>query len=476
MFHTLRRRLVVSHVIPLLLGLPLTGLALIYLMETRVVFPALTGELRGQAALLAQTAADDPGIWSDRGRAHAFVGREAGRLDARFMLLDRDGRLLASSDPDDTPRLNQVLDLPDLPRVRDGEMMARITRSPELKAEIADVLAPVPGGESGIVGVVRLTLPLASLPAEFVRWRYIGGVVVILGALLGVAVGWVLALNLQRPLTRVTDAINELADRQRWEPLTARGPEEITRLVRAFNSLVDRLRGLEESRRQLLANLVHELGRPLGALRSATQALEGGAAEDLALRRELFAGIDVEIVRLRRLLDDLARLHDQVVGTLELQWRTVPTGRWMAQVLAPWREAALRKGLGWDAEVPAGLPAIEVDSDRMAQVLGNLLSNAVKYTPTGGSVSVAAGRQNETLWIRVSDSGPGISSEDRAKIFDPFYRGQASRRFPQGMGLGLAIARDLVAAHRGRIDVDSTPGAGSRFTVWLPLTREAHRL
>jgi signal transduction histidine kinase len=142
---------------------------------------------------------------------------------------------------------------------------------------------------------------------------------------------------------------------------------------------------------------------------------------------------------------------------------------WLLQVLAPWREAAQEKGLDWQVNLPQDLPTLVIDADQLARVVGNLLSNAVKYTPSGGQVAVAAGVEAGNVWIRVSDTGLGIAAEEQERIFDPFYRSHTNRRFPQGMGLGLSIARDLVVAHGGRITVDSQPGQGSQFTIWLPL-------
>jgi signal transduction histidine kinase len=101
--------------------------------------------------------------------------------------------------------------------------------------------------------------------------------------------------------------------------------------------------------------------------------------------------------------------------------------------------------------------------------VGNLVSNAIKYTPPQGSVMVSAGSQAGEVWLRVSDTGLGIPAEEQARIFAPFYRGPSSGRFPQGMGLGLSIARDLVTAHGGRLTVESASGAGSHFTIWLPV-------
>jgi signal transduction histidine kinase len=239
-------------------------------------------------------------------------------------------------------------------------------------------------------------------------------------------------------------------------------------LLRAFNTLIERLRLLEESRKQLLANLVHELGRPLGALQSGLQALLSGADKDPGLRQELLEGMDGQVGRLRPLLDTLADLHGQVLGTLELNRHDVDAGEWLRRTVGPWRQAAEDKGLKWQLTLADDLPVLKVDADRLAQVLGNLLSNAIKYTQEG-TVSVDARVQGEELAIAVADTGIGIDASEQAQIFEPFYRSRRDKRFPQGMGLGLSIARDLVVAHGGRLDVDSALDQGSRFTLWLPL-------
>jgi two-component system sensor histidine kinase BaeS len=227
---------------------------------------------------------------------------------------------------------------------------------------------------------------------------------------------------------------------------------------------------MELARRQLLANLVHELGRPLGAVRSAIHALSKGAGDDPQLLSDLTTGMDEETARLQHVLEDLAHLHDQVLGTLEMNLKPIDLSDWLPRMLLPWQQAAHEKKLEWRAEIPPGLPTVQADPVRLAQIIGNLASNAVKYTPAGRSVSVTAGIDGNWVWVRVSDSGPGISPEEQRRIFDHFYRGDQGRRIKQGMGLGLSIARDLAVAHGGRLEVESQPGAGSTFTVWLPVT------
>ena len=226
------------------------------------------------------------------------------------------------------------------------------------------------------------------------------------------------------------------------------------------------------ARRQLLANLVHELGRPLGALRSAIHALSKGAGDDPQLLDDLTTGMDEETARLQHVLEDLAHLHDQVLGTLEMNLKPIALSEWLPRMLVPWQEAALEKKLEWKAEIPTDLPTVQADPVRLAQIIGNLASNAVKYTPSGRSVSVSCRGRGAWVWMRVSDSGPGISPEEQEHIFEPFYRGDQGRRIKQGMGLGLSIARDLALAHGGRLEVESQPGGGSSFTVWIPVIAE----
>jgi signal transduction histidine kinase len=186
------------------------------------------------------------------------------------------------------------------------------------------------------------------------------------------------------------------------------------------------------------------------------------------MRQAMLSGMQAEIGRLGRLLDDLTQLHDRVVGTLEVKRRPVFLDQWLTGVLGPWREVAQAQGLNWQVALPADLPVLEMDADRMAQVLGNLLSNAIKFTPAGDTVSVAAGVQDQQVWIQVRDTGPGIPAAEQPRVFRPFFRGRSGHRFPQGMGLGLSIARDLVEAHDGQLDMMSAPGQGSCFTIWLP--------
>jgi two-component system sensor histidine kinase BaeS len=136
--------------------------------------------------------------------------------------------------------------------------------------------------------------------------------------------------------------------------------------------------------------------------------------------------------------------------------------------LVTWQAAAVEKGLDWQVALDQHLPVLDVDPDQLGRAVGNLLSNAVKYTPAGGAVTVTAKMCGEAVCIEVADTGPGILPEEQSLIFEPFFRSERQRRFPQGLGLGLTIAREIITAHAGHLELSSVPGEGSRFTIALP--------
>ena len=470
MLRSLRNRLILSHILPLIIVTLLTGFALIYVLETRFLLPRLADNLVGQARLLSEISRSEFELWGNPvlfGRMLDRVGLDPA---VRVMFLSPDGQMLYSSESGDVADLGVFLEPVGLGSAQLGEEVV-LTNYSVLRPNnvLLEVLRPVIEPQSQqVLGIVRLTYRLASAFELFTQFRYLIVYVLVFGLLLGAVMGSLLAFSISQPVRQVTQAIYDLAQGTRREALIEQGPEEIRAQIRAVNYVVERLHNLEEARRQLLANLVHELGRPLGALRSAIQSIAKGAGRDEQLLEELAAGMEEEAARLERVVDDLAHLHGQGMGPMELSRQAINLGEWLPRVLRPWEQMAREKNLHWQVQLPASLPPVFADPVRLAQVVGNLASNAVKYTPPDGSVMVEAGDLDNVTWIRVSDTGPGIPLDEQEKIFVPFYRGSQERRIKQGMGLGLTIARDLVQAHGGRISLESEPGKGSQFTVWLP--------
>ena len=466
---SLRGRLIFSHLLPLLVAIPLVSLAMLYILETQVLLNDLSDELAQQASLIAEFAAARADIWDDPEQARLFIASVSQHTQGYVTLLQSDGTLLGSSDPIRNDQAGQTLALAGLAAAQSGQSTVHISHSFSQQSEIASALAPILDTNQQVIGIVRMTHRVNTIARRFdqLRWLALGDVG--LQLLVGGGIGLLLALGLERPLRQATQAVYEVASGRQTPTLPEEGPAELQQLQHAVNVLEQRLHQVEETRRNLLANLVHELGRPLGALQAGIGALRRGADQDPELRQELLQGMETEIEHLRPLLDDLAHLHDNVLGVRDLHLRPTPLSDWLPPLLLPWREAALEKGLRWQADIPDNLPTLSIDPERLAQVTGNLLSNAIKYTPTGSAVTITASSSETEAAICVSDTGPGIAAADQARIFEPFYRVNQERRYPDGLGLGLTIAHDLVSAHNGRLTVDSAPGQGSRFTIHLPL-------
>ena len=469
MLKSLRTRLILSQILPLLIIIPLMGLALVYVLETRVFLPNLTETLASDAVLLSEIIRLQPSTLVDPKLALSVMNEANPSKTKRVMLFSPEGQLLASTDPNDQSRLNQIINTPALIDAENGQMVVHNDFSPGLDGDVIDIFSPVLSPPGQIKAIVRLSYRYNTVTQQLLRVRYLIAGILAFGLLTGSILGFVLALSIANPVRRISGAIYDIARGDQRSSLSLAGPEEISLLVRAVNFLVERLSSLEGARRQLLANLVHELGRPLGALRTAIQVSLRGAREDPQVMQELLEGMDEETLRLQRLLDDLSHLHDQVLGVLELERQPLPLSEWLPRALSHWKQAAQARRLRWEASIPPDLPAIQADPLRLGQIIGNLCSNAVKYTPVGGTVSVSAGVRDHMAWIKVDDDGPGIAPEEQAKVFEPFYRGAQRKRIKQGMGLGLSIAQDLAVAHGGHIELESAPGLGCHFTLWLPL-------
>ena len=469
MFRTLRTQIIFSHILPLLIMLLLIGVALDYVLETRILLPNLSTELVNEAILFVEMTKRNQSIWDNPTSAQDYLDNLEPILDPFVMILDLQGQMLASTDPLDAGGTgNDVVSKERLEEAIESGASIEIMYSRQLEADVVNVLVPARKPDGQVVGMVRMSYHLENVYKQFLSLRYAIIGIVAFGILIGVSVAILIAIKLSNSIYQITNSVQKLASGKEYISPVEQGPDEIILLQRSVNSLVERLRELENTRNKLLTNLVHEIGRPLGALLLAVQALQAGARQNEEMAKDLVTGMEEELRILERLVNDLSGLHDQVLGVMELKTRPVILSEWLLNVLQTHQEAAKSKGIRWHATISEELPTIEADPDRLAQAVGNLVNNAIKFTPSGGIVSVDAAVQDYEVRIQINDTGPGIPFEDQAHIFSQFYRGRSETRFPKGMGLGLSIARDLVVAHQGRLEFSSIYGEGSSFTIWLP--------
>lgn len=243
---------------------------------------------------------------------------------------------------------------------------------------------------------------------------------------------------------------------------------ERVKLLRAEQEARAAAEAAVNARDEVLRIVAHDIGNSLSAVKIHTMVLErtlpGDGESEARKRTQAIRHLAQQIDRLRQDLLDVAAIE---AGRLSFEPHETPLHQVVDDVLETVAGTAAEKELTVEAAVPADLPAVWADRERLAQVLGNLLGNAVKFTPAGGGVRVTAAREGDEIRVAVADTGPGIPAEHLENVFDRFWQARSTRR--AGAGLGLAIARGVVEAHGGRIQASSEVGKGTTFEFTLPV-------
>ena len=281
---------------------------------------------------------------------------------------------------------------------------------------------------------------------------------------LALTIGGLLAFSMTRSLRELTEATVEIAKGKLGKQVKVRSNDELGELAQSFNRMSLDLERATQARRQMTADIAHDLRSPLSVMAGYAEALSDGKLEGTP---EVYAILHQETRHLSRLIEDLRTLSLADAGELQLTLQSVQPRSLLEQAAARHALAAQQKDIVLRVDAGDNLPAVQVDFERMAQVLDNLILNAFRYTPAKGEITLAARPSQGGILIQVRDTGSGIAAADMAHIFDRFYRGDTARPQNGESGLGLAIAKSIVEAHGGIIQAESTPGQGATFTITL---------
>jgi signal transduction histidine kinase len=295
---------------------------------------------------------------------------------------------------------------------------------------------------------------------------------------ISVTFAWVVAATVTSELERLARAAGRLAEGDMTARVAVTGRDELARVAHTFNDMARRLqaaferqRTLEAARRELIAAVSHDLRTPLATTRAMVEALIDGVVVEPNEVHRYHRLINREIQHLSRLIDDLFELSQIESGALELTLTRIDLSGLASETLAAYEAQAREQDLRLECKMPAQLPALLADGPRLQRVLRNLVDNALRHTPPGGQVELAAQAVDGAVELSLSDSGPGVAVAERERIFERFYRGERSRARSEqavGAGLGLAIARGLVEAHKGTIWVEASALGGAAFHLRLP--------
>ncbi|MDD2694861.1 MAG: HAMP domain-containing sensor histidine kinase [Anaerolineales bacterium] len=455
------------------------GGALFLQLSSRQVSSAVR-ELAQAASRLAQAPLVK--FVTGQGELEEVTALLDGLVEARagfsYRLYLADGAALAASaglplekaTPETHPEIWQALNS------ENGESEARRKAVDGRRVVAATALVKV--GEQ-VYGIVQVEGPLQAGSGEFwcAFWVYLAVAALALGVSAGMS--YALAGRQSRPFRRLAQDI-QAQPPLRKTPLSLVGanpPEELKRLVEAINQLTIQEQNDLKELRSFIANASHELRTPLTILKLRVEALRNGALEEGEVAERFLGDIESEVDRLSKMVEDLLDLSRIEVGVAPEMMSRVNLGLIVGEVCDSLRTRAERARLSLKEEIEAGLPGLLGVEEQLRRMLFNLIDNAIKYTPGGGMVEVGlkAGEGRKTLLLTVKDTGFGIPPAHLERVFERFYRVEATRpRYspPSGTGLGLPIAKSIVDAHGGTISVTSELGQGSAFTITFPVAED----
>jgi signal transduction histidine kinase len=361
-----------------------------------------------------------------------------------FVLIGRDGKVIIGGRVENIGRPIPKSDLKDATAIEvNGEIVGWVL--PRSSPFPSGIVSP----EMAFLRNVNLAALLSALAAA--------GVALVLGGFL--------AYTLTRSLRELTVATQKVAEGDLGFQVQVRSKDELGELATSFNQMSADLAHANQLRRQMTADIAHDLRSPLSVILGYTEALNDSKLEGTP---EVYDVMYKEAGHLNHLIDDLRTLSLADAGELPLTLQPIHPHELLSDVARAYQQQAERKNITLRVDAVPDTPKIIIDPHRMVQVLENLMSNALRYTPKGGEIVIGASSENSTVRIFVKDNGPGIEAEDLPHIFDRFYRTDESRQHNGETGLGLAIAKSLVDAQGGSISVESATGRGTTFYITFP--------
>jgi len=330
--------------------------------------------------------------------------------------------------------------------------------------------APVFDSQNQRIGTVCLLLPIGYLDSYITRLRLLLMGAILFVILLGAGGSTLLTNYFSRQFTRAQGLAATVAEGDYDLRIPEEGPTELRDLSSYLNQMAGRLKEQVKMRKTLLANVAHELARPLAGLQLGIESLRKGAIQDPDLADDLLVSMGQTIRRLEGLVDDVTLAAHPETKPIELRRSALAVKPFLQGIATRFWSVSDSREIRLEVNVEADLPPVYADEKRLYQIVGNLVDNAVKFSKHGSVIRLGAERADEhDIHILVHDGGSGISLEEVESLFEPFYQGDNGRRIKQGMGLGLAISYQLALAHGGKLKLKNHPDGGALAILTLPI-------
>jgi signal transduction histidine kinase len=473
---TLRAKLALAFSLITILSIVLVGVMALYLLRDREIAAATqrTGDLlppvTKDVSQMAQQA-DGPDYIA------AYLRQTAKQLNVRFILLDESSDVIVDTDGKQSGHFTMADNGKNVRGMPNSYRVAGYQEGPT--QWYAFMQSPY---QIGIVGqrtmIPRTYQLLMLVPKATITsaWEDLAPRLIVAGLaalVVSLAVALLIARTITRPIKRITQASERMAHGDYGQQIPVDGPDEVARLAASFNGMARQVANSHQMMRDLLANVAHELKTPLTSIQGFSLALSDGALQTPEEYANAARIITEESERMRRLVNDLLLLSQIESGqaTLDRQPLSVSSLLRAAEERLHWR--AVEQQVSVNVAAPETLPPVLADSVRIEQVLANLLDNALRHTPSSGAITLLAASDGGEVRIAIHNTGSYISPDHLDRVFERFYQVDRSRRRNgHNGGLGLSIAREIVAAHGGRISASSDANSGTTFAFTLPIAQE----
>lgn len=463
MFNSLRSRLWLTYALLIALVLCLVGAA-IAVVVYRSNLPLQQAAIRLQAlrtnALLRLRSARD----LDPATLQALLDRNVEQIQGRIVVLTTHGKVIADS------MEGEGVSLPEL---NDRSLKTEVGALPRFYRDaqgrgwyyIIDGISP---DRLAFFAVYRPRLQIFTIfRDQYLRPLVQGGVIALITSII---FSFILSRWISQPLKRISQEAGQVAEGDA-RPIPLEGPEEVRQLALAFNDMTRQVQTSQQSQKDFVANVSHELKTPLTSIQGFAQAILDGTVETDDELIQAAEVIQSEASRMDRLVTDLLTLARMDAGTAAFEMHIFDINKLLQACVRKFSPLVEKASLKFRTSFPEKETKVKGDPDRLMQVLDNLLSNAIKFTPEEGQISLSCQVGEDTVAIHVQDTGPGIPLAEQDRVFERFYQVDKARPGggDRGYGLGLAISKQIITTHGGSLSLSSEPGEGSHFVVKLPL-------
>jgi len=444
---------------------------LLYYRTYRSMIHELQKFLRDEASDLVAFVEAKPDLDAVNAHLH-IIGQGERRYELSYRLLDRNGRILAHSRYFRDAAVPEIRDVrPETLRLAlEGASSEDYVRLPDVESPYLLVTRPFKDEDGQVEYIVQILANLGPVDKLASSLRHIIYTVVPALVLIAWFSGYAMARKVLHPMNVMASAARRITSTKLDQRLArTESGDEFDVLAATLNDMIERLEESFELLRQFAGDAAHELRTPLTIMKGEAEIALRAREDDPAVYREVLESTIRECDRMIGVVESLLLIAQAEAGDIPVRREPFRLDGLLVELTETFRVLAEEAGLSLEAE---DFPEIVVDADamRLHELFANLLDNAVKYTPPGERVTISCDVTEREVHVHVADTGEGIPEAEQDKIFDRFYRVDHSRsRDTGGSGLGLSIARWIVRAHGGRIEVESAPGAGSTFTVILPL-------